>query len=87
MQDDLQKAYMAYQQALYFLPNPKVSSICPNFLLSSLGTLKRADVQNSYGMLTTPVSSFFPSRYPIAFLPFLLLAWLRFYRGRSLCIR
>lgn len=24
MQDDLQKAYMAYQQALYFLPNPKV---------------------------------------------------------------
>lgn len=25
MQDDLQKAYAAYQQALYFLPNPKVS--------------------------------------------------------------
>ena len=24
MQDDLQKAYGAYQQALYFLPNPKV---------------------------------------------------------------
>ena len=24
MQDDLQKAYAAYQQALYFLPNPKV---------------------------------------------------------------
>lgn len=26
MQDDLQKAYSAYQQALYSLPNPKVSS-------------------------------------------------------------
>lgn len=26
MQDDLQKAYSAYQQALYLLPNPKVSS-------------------------------------------------------------
>ena len=25
MQDDLQKAYSAYQQALYLLPNPKVS--------------------------------------------------------------
>lgn len=24
MQDELQKAYMAYQQALYFLENPKV---------------------------------------------------------------
>jgi hypothetical protein len=24
MQDDLQKAYSAYQQALYLLPNPKV---------------------------------------------------------------
>ena len=24
MQDDLQKAYAAYQQALYNLPNPKV---------------------------------------------------------------
>ena len=27
MQDDLQKAYSAYQQALYLLPNPKVSVI------------------------------------------------------------
>lgn len=27
MQDDLQKAYSAYQQALYLLPNPKVMSI------------------------------------------------------------
>ena len=27
MQDDLQKAYAAYQQALYLLPNPKVSII------------------------------------------------------------
>ena len=27
MQDDLQKAYAAYQQALYFLPNPKVRSL------------------------------------------------------------
>jgi tetratricopeptide (TPR) repeat protein len=26
MQDDLQKAYAAYQQALYLLPNPKVCS-------------------------------------------------------------
>lgn len=25
MQDDLQKAYSAYQQALYLLPNPKVT--------------------------------------------------------------
>lgn len=30
MQDDLQKAYMAYQQALYFLPNPKVSLNFPS---------------------------------------------------------
>ena len=28
MQDDLQKAYAAYQQALYFLPNPKVRLSC-----------------------------------------------------------
>lgn len=27
MQDDLQKAYSAYQQALYLLPNPKVSQL------------------------------------------------------------
>jgi glucose repression mediator protein len=27
MQDDLQKAYSAYQQALYLLPNPKVNFI------------------------------------------------------------
>jgi tetratricopeptide (TPR) repeat protein len=27
MQDDLQKAYSAYQQALYLLPNPKVSCL------------------------------------------------------------
>ena len=27
MQDDLQKAYAAYQQALYLLPNPKVRVI------------------------------------------------------------
>lgn len=26
MQDDLQKAYSAYQHALYSLPNPKVSA-------------------------------------------------------------
>lgn len=31
MQDDLQRAYQAYQQALYYLPNPKVSL----FVLSS----------------------------------------------------
>jgi len=31
MQDDLQKAYSAYQQALYLLPNPKVLS--PSLLL------------------------------------------------------
>ena len=36
MQDDLQKAYSAYQQALYLLPNPKVTlafSISPVFSL------------------------------------------------------
>lgn len=27
MQDDLQKAYSAYQHALYSLPNPKVSAL------------------------------------------------------------
>ena len=27
MQDDLQKAYVAYQQALYLLPNPKVGVV------------------------------------------------------------
>ena len=30
MQDDLQKAYAAYQQALYFLPNPKVRLPSPD---------------------------------------------------------
>lgn len=29
MTDDLQKAYTAYQQALYRLPNPKVSEASP----------------------------------------------------------
>jgi hypothetical protein len=29
MQDDLQKAYTAYQQALYHLPNPKVRGVAP----------------------------------------------------------
>lgn len=29
MQDDLQKAYSAYQQALYLLPNPKVRHLFP----------------------------------------------------------
>jgi general transcriptional corepressor CYC8 len=29
MQDDLQKAYSAYQHALYSLPNPKVCSLSP----------------------------------------------------------
>lgn len=33
MQDDLQKAYTAYQQALYLLPNPKVRSISPLCML------------------------------------------------------
>ena len=33
MQDDLQKAYSAYQQALYLLPNPKVC-LTVFFLLS-----------------------------------------------------
>lgn len=32
MQDDLQKAYSAYQQALYLLPNPKVCSFTSLFL-------------------------------------------------------
>ena len=29
MKDDLPKAYTAYQQALYHLPNPKVSAEFP----------------------------------------------------------
>ena len=37
MQDDLQKAYTAYQQALYLLPNPKVSSH-PRHRSRALGT-------------------------------------------------
>jgi tetratricopeptide (TPR) repeat protein len=32
MQDDLQKAYSAYQQALYLLPNPKVFNPIPSSL-------------------------------------------------------
>jgi glucose repression mediator protein len=36
MQDDLQKAYSAYQQALYLLPNPKVSR--PFILPTPLGS-------------------------------------------------
>jgi general transcriptional corepressor CYC8 len=35
MQDDLQKAYSAYQQALYLLPNPKVT---PTALLTHKNT-------------------------------------------------
>ena len=34
MQDDLQKAYAAYQQALYLLPNPKVSNLVLQIILS-----------------------------------------------------
>lgn len=33
MQDDLQKAYSAYQQALYLLPNPKVMTYLRNLPL------------------------------------------------------
>ena len=35
MQDDLQKAYSAYQQALYLLPNPKVKQILLGLIYSS----------------------------------------------------
>jgi glucose repression mediator protein len=38
MQDDLQKAYSAYQQALYLLPHPKVR---PILVLMSFGPLVR----------------------------------------------
>ena len=34
MQDDLQQAYAAYQQALYLLPNPKVPFLRPRLLFT-----------------------------------------------------
>jgi len=36
MQDDLQKAYSAYQQALYLLPNPKVNLDCITYVYYAL---------------------------------------------------
>lgn len=35
MMDDLQRAYSAYQQALYHLRDPKVSESYPNFTILS----------------------------------------------------
>jgi hypothetical protein len=46
MQDDLQKAYSAYQQALFLLPNPKVSVSCVS-LVRILTALRRIP---SFGM-------------------------------------
>ena len=49
MQDDLQKAYAAYQQALYFLHNPKVrrSPPVPATLLTSV---RQEDPKLWYGI-------------------------------------
>jgi len=49
MQDDLQKAYSAYQQALYLLPNPKVNLVCYSPLSVLMSTQRRIP---SYGMVS-----------------------------------
>ena len=49
MQDDLQKAYSAYQQALYLLPNPKVCLSV--FFLVSLGQYVCRRIPN-FGMVS-----------------------------------
>lgn len=39
MMDNLQEAYTAYQQALYYLRDPKVSSTrCPTAITANIGT-------------------------------------------------
>lgn len=48
MQDDLQKAYSAYQQALYLLPNPKVPSISLTHI--TLFTCLQEDPKLWYGI-------------------------------------
>ena len=51
MQDDLQKAYAAYQQALYLLPNPKVCAHTPTLATSSLPlTFSQEDPKLWYGI-------------------------------------
>lgn len=50
MQDDLQKAYAAYQQALYLLPNPKVTSIQLPRVLCSLTPSTKEDPKLWYGI-------------------------------------
>lgn len=49
MQDDLQKAYSAYQQALYLLPNPKVI-LAPSNLFSSFILICQEDPKLWYGI-------------------------------------
>lgn len=50
MQDDLQKAYSAYQQALYLLPNPKVRRLSPSLLPSSCQPSTKEDPKLWYGI-------------------------------------
>ena len=50
MQDDLQKAYAAYQQALYLLPNPKVTSIQLPYVLCTLTPSTKEDPKLWYGI-------------------------------------
>lgn len=50
MQDDLQKAYSAYQQALYLLPNPKVNESLHITFGPSLPLLLKEDPKLWYGI-------------------------------------
>jgi general transcriptional corepressor CYC8 len=50
MQDDLQKAYSAYQQALYLLPNPKVSPVLRSSAPTDLNSKAQEDPKLWYGI-------------------------------------
>lgn len=50
MQDDLQRAYQAYQQALYYLPNPKVGLFALLFPTQLLTCLFQDDPKLWYGI-------------------------------------
>lgn len=58
MKDDLPKAYTAYQQALYHLPNPKVSSVGPTTQRSMKLTVQEPKLWYGIGILYDRYGSF-----------------------------
>lgn len=60
MQDDLQKAYSAYQQALYLLPNPKVNPL-PTIALAYFSYTSGRRIQSSGMVLASCTIDMVPS--------------------------